>query len=967
MKKLLLFSLFALLASAMGWADTETWKKVDSTPDSWDGKYLIVYEAGSVAFDGFRTELDEANNTTPVTISDGTIRTITTNDCNFYFTIANKGTIKSQSGLYIGRTSNQNGLDAKTTELTNTLSIENGNFVVKSSGGAYLRYNSNSDQKRFRFFKSKSYTQQQPIALYKKQEGQAPQPTQVAAPTFSIKDGSKVGCGTEVTVSSAEGTNLVVSYGNVIDENVGANTKTIKLPTEPTEGETYAISAYAVDPAGTLKQSEKVTATYTLLSNKVASIQEFLDKADTENAMVFTNPVTVVYQNGKDLYVKDKTGSLLIYNPGITGLVNGDVIEAGFSGVYQLYNSLPELTKPENLVKSATAGTPVEPTVVTIDELAAADYSEYVSLKKVKYDGSNFVDLKDETKKIAAYNKKYNLVTLTAGKVYNVTGIYSIYNSVQIIPLTAEELQYVADVTVSPAFGDIAKGTVVTISCATEDAVLNGTVGTVELNGETLPYTYKASELGELKVAVKATKVGLEDSEVLTGTYNVCQPKVAALEINPGFGTIEVGTEITISCATGGAVLNGLIGDTDVTNAPLPYTFTASELGALKVAVKASIEGLDDSEPLSGTFIVEAAVPVAYSDVITVEDYTGTSSYTELSLVRTGATYSSKAYRYKSGENICLQFNNNDKQAGIVMKESKAFVSKIIITWNVSGNVAGFEIYGKNSPYEVAADLYDTAKTGTLIESCAWTKNGDVTEIDLSGKPFTFIGVKPTGRTYINSIEFIWNESEAGNADVTYTKASEAKAGNFAVLATADGKAIGRNADLSPVNVTVSGDAIGLAKGQTAIDEFEIKENGNNYQLYGGLASNGSRRYLTYDAAVVTTVATADDNANVTFEPFAAGLLVKFNDGQYLMFNGTKFIKADYGEAVVQADGETLTPVIVFMSSSNVSTGVDTVEFDENAEAQYFNLNGVQVKAENLTPGLYIVRQGNKVSKQVIR
>lgn len=963
MKKLLLFSLFALLASAMSWAATETWTKVTETPDSWDGDYLIVYEADNLAFDGSLTKLDAENNTKSVTISDGTI---TTTDCNFYFTIASKTggfSIKSKSGLYIGNTKTGkkiNGLDAGSTDsYTNTLSVTDGVATIKSTkNSTILKYNATSGQERFRYFKSG----QQPIALYKKQEGPAPQPTQVAAPTFSIKDGSKVGYGTEVTVSSAEGTNLVVSYGDVKDENVGANTKTITLPTV---GETYTISAYAVDPAGTLTQSETVTATYTLLSSKVANIKEFLDKADTENAMVFTNPVTVIGQyttkQGTDLYVKDKTGSLLIYNPGITGLVNGDVIEAGFSGVYQLYNSLPELTKPENLVKSATAGTPVEPTEVTIDLLAAAaDYSEYVSLKKVKYDGSNFVDLKDETKKIAAYNK-YNLVTLTAGKVYNVTGIYSIYNSVQILPLTAEELQYVADVTVSPAFGDIAKGTVVTISCATEGAVLKGFVGSATLEGQALPYTFTASELGALKVEVYASKDGFEDSEVREGTYNVCQPKVAALEIKPGFGTIEVGTEITISCATEGAVLNGMIGDTNVTNAALPYTFTASEVGEIEVGVWATKDGYEDSEVLDNKFIVKAAVPVAYSDVITADDYKGTSSYTELNLEKNGATYSSKAYL----KSDYLQFNNNKQKAGIVMKESKAFVSKIIITWNESGE--GFEIYGKNSPYDAAVDLYSDNTKGTLLGTYAWTKKGDVTEIDLNGKPFTFIGVKPTGLTYINSIEFIWNESEAGNADVTYTKASEAKAGNFAVLATADGKAVGRNADLSPVNVTVSGDAIGLAKGQTAIDEFEIKENGNNYQLYGGLASNGSRRYLTYDATGVTTVATADDNADVTFESTAAGLLVKFNDGQYLMFNGTKFIKADYGEAVVQAEGETLTPVIVFMSSSNVSTGVETVEFDENAETQYFNLNGVQVKAENLTPGLYIVRQGNKVSKQVIR
>ena len=718
MKKLLLFSLFALLASAMGWAATETWTKVTSTPDSWDGDYLIVYEAENLAFNGSLDKLDVGrNNTNNLTRTDNTI---TTNDCNFYFTIekvkegADKGvgfyTIKSYSGIYFGCTGSKGVNESKSTPYYNDLSIDgNGNAVIKgvktdgkSLNTVVLRYNkaSGNTGERFRYY---APDKQQPIALYKKQEAPA--------------------------------------------------------------------------------------------------------------------------------------------------------------------------TK-------------------------------------------------------------------------------------------------VADVTVSPAFGDIAKGTQVTISCATEGAVLNGTVGTVEFNGETLPYTFTASELGELKVAVKATKVGLEDSEVLTGTYNVCQPKVAALEINPGFGTIEVGTEITISCATEGAVLNGLIDDTEVTNAPLPYTFTADKEGTISVLFYANKEGYDESKALNGEFIVKAAVPVAYRDVITAEDYTGTSSYTELSLVRTGATYSSKAYRYKNRENICLQFNNNDKQAGIVMKESKAFVSKIIITWNVSGNGAGFEIYGKNSPYEVAADLYDTAKTGTLIESCAWTKNGDVTEIDLSGKPFTFIGVKPTGVTYINSIEFIWNESEAGNADVTYTKASEAKAGNFAVLATADGKAVGRNADLSPVNVTVSGDAIGLNKSQPDVDEFEIIEKDATnkiYNLKGGLESDNSRCFLTYDGTGVTTVATADANADVTFEPFAAGLLVKFNDGQYLMFNGTKFIKADYGEAVVQADGEILTPVIVFMSSSNVSTGVETVEFDENAEAQYFNLNGVQVKAENLTPGLYIVRQGNKVSKQVIR
>lgn len=963
MKKLLLFSLFALLASAMGWAATETWTKVTSQEDLTDGDYLIVYEETRVAFNGSLSSTNlnkKPNDGQKVEIVNNSIETGNeTTTCDFYFTIAKSGnnyTIKSCSGSYIGKSNNKSGMDIKTTAQNNTISIKDGVASINGAGGAALLYNKNRTGFRYYANSNVGNSGYGNITLYKKSEGPAPQPTQVAAPTFSIKDGSKVGYGTEVTVSSAEGTNLVVSYGDVKDEQVGSNTKTITLPTE---GVTYTISAYAVDPTGALTQSKTVTATYTLLSNKVASIKEFLEKADAGNVMYFTNPVTVVYQNGDELYIRDNTGSLVIYKSALTGLVNGDVIEAGFGGVYNLYNGLPQLINPENLVKSATAGTPVEPTVVTIDQLAAADYSEYVSLKKVKYDGSNFVDMNDETKKIAAYNNKYKLVTLTAGKVYDVTGIYSIFNNVQILPLTAKELQYVADVTVSPAFGDIAKGTVVTISCATEGAVLDGYVGETDVKGKGFPYTFTANEVGKIEVGVWATKDGFEDSKTLSGTYNVCQPKVAALEIKPGFGTIEVGTEITISCATEGAVLNGMIGETNVTNAALPYTFTASEVGEIEVGVWATKDGYEDSEVLDNKFIVKAAVPVAYRDVITATDLGGEGSYKDVKNVeKGGAKYKVAAY---VTTNI-IQFNKG-KNAGLVMTTAQAAASKLIITWNKTG-AGKLEIYGKNTPYSAITDLNDNE--GELIETVSYSADGTTT-VDLGGN-YTFIGIKPTvGLTYVTSFEFIWNEGAAGGADVTYTKASEAKAGNFAVLATADGKAVGRNADLSPVNVTVSGDAIGLAKGQTAIDEFEIKENGNNYQLYGGLASNGSRRFLTYNAEGVTTVATADDNADVTFKPFAAGLLVKFNDGQYLMFNGTKFIKADYGEAVVQTEGETLTPVIVFMSSSNVSTGVETVKFDENAEAQYFNLNGVQVKAENLTPGLYIVRQGNKVSKQVIR
>ena len=64
MKKFYLIILFAFLASFGSYITAaETWTKVTSAPDDWSGDYLIVYEAGNVAFDGSLKTLDAPSNT----------------------------------------------------------------------------------------------------------------------------------------------------------------------------------------------------------------------------------------------------------------------------------------------------------------------------------------------------------------------------------------------------------------------------------------------------------------------------------------------------------------------------------------------------------------------------------------------------------------------------------------------------------------------------------------------------------------------------------------------------------------------------------------------------------------------------------------------------------------------------------------------------------------------------------------
>ena len=144
--------------------------KVTSAPDDWSGQYLIVYEEGSVAMNGGLGTLDAISNTINVTISDNTISSSDATDAASFTIEAVVGgyTIKSASGYYIGQTSDANGLKTSAeTAFTNTLSMASDGVDIVSDV-THLRYNMTSGQTRFRYFKSATYTAQQPIALYRK-------------------------------------------------------------------------------------------------------------------------------------------------------------------------------------------------------------------------------------------------------------------------------------------------------------------------------------------------------------------------------------------------------------------------------------------------------------------------------------------------------------------------------------------------------------------------------------------------------------------------------------------------------------------------------------------------------------------------------------------------------------------------------------------------------------------------------
>lgn len=76
-----------------------------------------------------------------------------------------------------------------------------------------------------------------------------------------------------------------------------------------------------------------------------------------------------------------------------------------------------------------------------------------------------------------------------------------------------------------------------------------------------------------------------------------------------------------------------------------------------------------------------------------------------------------------------------------------------------------------------------------------------------------------------------------------------------------------------------------------------------------------------------------------------------------IIFNGLEYNKWD--ESAVQTAN--------IADIELPSDGVENVEIDVNAPIEYYNLQGVRINSNNLTPGLYIQRQGNKATKTFIK
>lgn len=309
--------------------------------------------------------------------------------------------------------------------------------------------------------------------------------------------------------------------------------------TTPTENSPVYSTPFSVTSTTTVKakawkagMTPSFVSTVTIsFPEQVANIATFKANA-SGTAQQIMSDVTFLFRSGSYMFVEDNSAALLIYdNSGVitTEYNEGDVIESGLFGSYQLYNGMVELIPSHN---AATAtGTPVTvmPTVATVanvkNQYANVYESKLVRIENVEFiDDVTFVQNGDTM----AIRDRFNSLSteITAGVHADVVGFVSYSNNYgyQIYPRdNGDILIHTVETVATPVFDVYRDGEFyrVHIACTTEDASIyytfDGTdpdetsnLFTSDFPLNIQPYTLKAI----------AMKEGMTNSEIAVYSYN---------------------------------------------------------------------------------------------------------------------------------------------------------------------------------------------------------------------------------------------------------------------------------------------------------------------------------------------------------------------------------------------------------------------------------------------------------------
>ena len=220
-------------------------------------------------------------------------------------------------------------------------------------------------------------------------------------------------------------------------------------------------------------------------------------------------------------------------------------------------------------------------------------------------------------------------------------------------------------------------------------------------------------------------------------------------------------------------------GENEVTSAVIseqdgdPYTVTVTGLSAeteyyLQVSALGDGINYSDSERVSTRIVTSSSSQSI--DAITATVLGLEYSYSSFSgvSVATSAVYAGNAMKstkngssgYAGGDiQMRITADKNGNYSGIVTTTSGGRAAKVFVTWGSSlimDSAKGktINVYGSNTAYTSANDLYNTDTQGTLIGTIVY---GTSNELVITGD-YQYIGIRPDeGPTYVTQIDVTWD------------------------------------------------------------------------------------------------------------------------------------------------------------------------------------------------------------------
>lgn len=523
---LMMTALMLLVANAFTAFGQTQYEKVTSAPANWSGEYILVWEkSADSAF--IWTGVDAVNcynyapiDTNKISVSEAV--TITLDSVVGGYSVKING--GSNDGKYISHSANSNGLSIGTTAATQVMSYSDNSVFMTNAAGAVMRFNKTSNQMRFRFYKTTSYSAQQPVQLYKKAAG-----NQVATPTFS----------------PAAGTYYAAQNVEISCATDGATIYYTTDGTTPTTESSVYSTPIAVSTTTTIKamgaktgmtNSSVATANYSFPT--LMTIAEARALENNEYALV-EGIVTLI--DGTNVYVQDETAGIDLYlNSGTlpSTLALGDKVKA--YGKKTTYKGLVELTGIDGSAASQfsiiSSGNELPLAVKTIAEINADGLSA-LQAQRVKVEGAviGTINTSGNTTLTQGENSVniYKIPALTgiaAGDSVNVISVIGCYNTIQLRVASAADVEKVqttltvATPTFSPAEGTYTEAQAVTIECATEGATVRYTLDGTDPTEESAEYTTALTISETTTVKAKAWKEEMNPSSVASATYTITPP-----------------------------------------------------------------------------------------------------------------------------------------------------------------------------------------------------------------------------------------------------------------------------------------------------------------------------------------------------------------------------------------------------------------------------------------------------------